>query len=109
MPETDVKTFEIEGIKYKAIFNPIATDNLIQNTQFCQQKLIEFAVEFEGKFSVSQTLIIMQREGRLVSLLTQYIGRADFEKEGVATFEVVKPFIDKHIKEIAERRKKMRK
>jgi hypothetical protein len=81
LPETNVKTFEIEGIKYKAIFNPIATDNLIQNTQYCQQKLIEFGVDFEGKFSVSQTLIIMQRQGKLVSLLTQFIGRADLKKK----------------------------
>jgi hypothetical protein len=109
LPETNVKIFEIAGIKYKAIFNPITTDNLIQNTQYCQQKLIEFAVEFEGTFSVSQALIIMQRQSKLVSLLTQFIGRVEFEKEGVATFEDIKPLIDKHIKEIAERRIQIRK
>ncbi len=109
LPEINIKTFEIEGIKYKAIFNPIDTDNLIQNTQYCPQKLIEFAVEFEGKYSVSQTLVIMQRKDRLISVLSQFIGQPEFEKEGVATFEEIKPIVDKYIGEVAERRRQMRK
>jgi hypothetical protein len=108
LPQTNARTFEVDGIKYKAIFNPISIDALILNTQYCQQKLIEFAVEFEGKFSVSQTLIIMQRQGKLISVLSQFIGRAEFEKDGVATFEDIKPLIDKHVREIAERRRQMR-
>jgi len=109
LPETNIKTFEVEGIKYKAIFNPLNKDTLIQDTKYFPQKLIEFAVEFEGTYSVSQTLIIMQRQGRLISVLTQFIGRPEFEKEGVATFEEIKPIIDKYIGEVAERKRQMRK
>lgn len=109
LPEINIKIFEIAGIKCKAIFNPVDTDKLIQDTKYCPQKLIEFSLEFERKYSVSQTLIIMQRSGRLVSELRQFIGRPEFRKEGVATFEEVKPVVDKFIKEVAERRKQMRK
>jgi len=109
LPETTIKHFEVEGIKCKAIFNPVPTDNLILNTQYCPQKLIEFALEFEGKFSVCQTLLIMQRQSKLISVLSQFIGRPEFEQEGVAAFEVVKPIVDKYIGEVAERRRQMRK
>lgn len=109
LPETDIKLFEVAGIKCKAIFSPRDTDKLIHDTKYCAQKLIEFALEFEGKYSLSQTLIIMQRNDRLVSELRQFIGRPDFQKEGVATFEEVKPVVDKFIKEVAERREQRRK
>jgi hypothetical protein len=108
LPEINIKTFEIEGIKYKAIFNPLNTESLIQDTKYCPQKLIEFAVEFEGKYSVSQTLIIMQRQDRLISVLSQFIGQPQFETEGVAAFEEIKPIVDRYIGEVAERRRQMR-
>jgi hypothetical protein len=109
LPETNIKIFETAGIKYKAIFNPLDTDKLIQDTKYCSQKLIEFALELDGKYSVCQTLIIMQRNGKLISVLSQFIGRPEFRKEGVATFEEVKPIVDKYIGEVAERRRQMRK
>jgi len=106
LPEINIKTFESYCIKYKAVFNPLGIDILIRDTKYCPQKLIEFAVEFEGKYSVSQTLIIMQRQGKLISILRQFIGRSLFEKEGVATFDEIKPVVDKYIGEVAERRKR---
>jgi hypothetical protein len=109
LPEINIKLFETKGIKCKAIFNPLDTTILIQDTKYCPQKLIEFALELDGKFSVCQTLIIMQRQGKLISVLSQFIGRPEFEQEGVATFEKIKPIVDKYIGEVAERRRQMRK
>jgi hypothetical protein len=109
LPETKVKIFEIAEIKYKAIFNPTFIDQLIDDSQYCQQPLIEIATEFEEKYSISYTLLIMQRKGKLMSVLRHRLGKSFFEKEGVATFDDIKPLIDKEIFEIAERRKHVRK
>jgi hypothetical protein len=108
LPEINVKKFEIEGVKCKAIFNPLDIDYLIQNTRYCQQKLIEFTIEFKGEYSVGQTLLMMQRQNRIVSVLSSSFGRLAFEKEGVATFEEIKPFVEKYIEEVAERRRQRR-
>lgn len=103
--EINFTKFETQGINYKVIYNPLDTEKLIQNTIYCSQKLIEFAIEIEGEFSVSHTLIIMQRQERLLSVLDQFYGQPLFEKEGIVSFEEVKPIIEKYIGEVAERRR----
>jgi hypothetical protein len=105
LPETEVKNFEIAGIKYKAIFNTIPIIDLIKASQYCQQPLIEIATEFEGKYSINYTLHIMHRQGKQISVLRHFFGQATFEKDGIATFDDIIPLIDKEIIEIAERRK----
>lgn len=107
LPETDVKILEIEGVKCKLIFNPLSMDNLIKNSQYCPQPLIEIATEFDGKYSIRYILFIMQRQGKLISVWRQFLGRTIFEKDGVASFDDIKPFIDKEIFEIVERRKQI--
>ncbi|MFM7895451.1 MAG: hypothetical protein ACKO8L_05850, partial [Flavobacterium sp.] len=109
LPETEIKIFEVAGINYKVIFNPTSIDQLIYDSQFCQQRLIEIAIELDGKYSINHTLVIMQRQGKLISVLRQFFGRPTFEKDGIATFDDIKPLIDKEIFEIVERRKQMRK
>lgn len=109
LEEIEVKQFEILGIKYKAIFNPIPVDELMQNSQYCQQKIVEIAIEFEEEYLIIQTLVIMQRQGKLVSVLSPLFGKTTFEKNGLATFDDIKPIIDKEVTEIAERKKQMRK
>lgn len=109
LPETKVEIFEISGIKYKVIFNQTSIGQLVNDSQFCQQPLIEIATEFKGKYSINYTLLVMQRQGKLISVLREFFGRPTFEKDGVANFDDIKPLIDKGIFEIAERRKQMRK
>lgn len=109
LPETKVQIAEIAEIKYKVIFNPTAIDLLIENSRYCQQPLIEIAIELDGKYAINHTLLLMQRQGKLISLLRHFFGRPTFEKDGVATFDDIKPLIEKEIFEIAERRKQMRK
>lgn len=109
LPESKNEIFEVAGIKYKAIFNPTSIEELIKNSEFCQQTLIEIATEFDGKYSINCTLLLMQRQGKLISVLRQFFGRPTFEKGGVANFDDIKPIIDKEIIDIAERIKQMKK
>jgi len=109
LPEQNTSTYSSFGITFKAIFNPISTEQLIENTLYCQQKLIEFALDFNGKFSVSQTLILKRRNGKLISLLRGIFGKPVFVKDGVSIFEDVKPLLEEYILGVAERRKGLRK
>ena len=104
LPETRVTLLEAYGIKYKALFNPEENEKLIQNTSYCPQKIIEFLFEFDGEFSINQTLILMRREGKLISVLQPLFGRPAFEKTGLATLEDVQLWVEKEIGEIAKRR-----
>lgn len=105
LPENKVQLFEVAGVKYKAIFNPIPIEQLTENTQYSRQTLIEIAIECDGKYSIDKTLVIMQRQEKIISALREFSGRASFEKFGIATFDDIKPIIDKQAFEIAERRK----
>lgn len=108
--QVNTKSFQVNGIKCKAVFNPLDMEALVQHTKYCPQKLIEFVIEFEGEYSsICQTLIIMQRQNQLTSVLSPFMGRPEFAKSGIATFEEVKPFVDKYIREVAERRRQTRK
>lgn len=107
LPETKVEKFEVAGINYKVTFNPTSVDQLVIDSQYCEQPLIEIAIELEGEYSALQRLVIMQRRGKLISALRPSFGLPVFEKEDVASFMDIKPLIEKEIFEIAERRKKM--
>lgn len=109
LSETEIMNLETSGIKYRAIFNTTPTETLIHNIEFCEQKLIEIAIEYEGNYSVSHTLTIMKRQGKMVSSLRSFFGKPIFEKEGLMTFDEIKPMIEKEIYEISERRKRMKK
>ena len=109
LPEIEVQEFVTSGIKYKAIFNTISVEQLIENSKFCQQKLVEITIEFEGEYTVSRKLTIMQRQGNLVSVLRQSLGKPVFEKNGLAPFADIKALVENEISEIAKRRKQLRK
>jgi hypothetical protein len=109
LSEVNTSTLCSFGITYKAIFNPISIEQLVENTRYCQQKLIEFALEHKGEFSVSQTLILKRRHGKLISLLRGVFGKPVFVKEGVAILEDVKPLLEEYISGVAARRKGLRK
>ncbi len=84
-------------------------ENLISDAKFCSQKLIEFALDLDGKSSVDNSLSLSFRNGKLISTLRGYFGKQIVEFDGIAKFEDTKPYIDKYMKEVYERRKAMRK
>jgi hypothetical protein len=109
LEEEEVKTLELYGIKCKVIFNELNVDTLVSNAEFCQQKLMEFQLELDGKYSITQTLSIFYREGKIFSSLKGFLGKPEFEKEGVATYDDVLSSFVKYVSEVSTRRKKMNK
>lgn len=107
LPEECIERFETAGIKAKLILNPIPVDQLIKDSCYCRQQLMQVAVELDGKYSILCTLFIQQRESRTVSLLIRSWNQLIFKKKGIATFQEIKPFLDKEIYAITERRRQM--
>ena len=71
--------------------------------------MIEFALEIEGKISIDYSLVLSYRNGKLISSLRGYFGKQIVEFSGIAKFADAKPYIEKYMNEVYERRKAMKK
>lgn len=109
LPDSNIEKFVSHNLTCQIRTNPKPQDKLVSDAKFCSQKLIEFALELEGKASVDNSLILSYRNGKLISCLRGYFGKQIVDFEGIAKFEDVKPYIDKYMKEVYERRKQMSK
>lgn len=99
--------FEAHGLICQARINPISKDTLRNNALFCSQKLIEFALELDGKTSINHSLLLSYRNNECISSLRGYFGKPILFFKDIVTIDVVKPQIEAYMKEVAMRRKKM--
>jgi hypothetical protein len=107
LTNSNIEKFVSHHLTCQIRTNPKPQDKLVLDAKFCSQKLIEFALELDGRASVDNSLILSYRNGKLISCLRGYFGKQIVEFEGIAKFEDVKPYIDKYMKEVYERRKQM--
>lgn len=107
LPDNNVEKFVSHNLTCQVRTNSNSQEELIFNAKFCSQKLIEFAIELDGKASVDNSLILSYRNGKLISSLRGYFGKQIVEFEGLAKLTDVKPYIEKYIGEVYERRKAM--
>lgn len=106
LPRTDFSSFEKYGLICRVFTNDNPIVELIQNAQFCTQKLMEFALELGGKVSVNHTLTLtLDEEMNVKSNLHGYFGNKKVSFAGIATLNTVKPYLEKYMKEVFERRK----
>ena len=99
--------FDAHGLTCQARINPINDEELKDNSLYCSQKLIEFALELDGTASVNHTLILAYRNKQLISSLRGYFGKEIIEFKKIAHLDDVKKYIESYMKEVAERRKAM--
>lgn len=105
LSDIDVEKFVAYSLTCQIRRNDKTDDELIYNAKFCSQKLIEFALELDGRASVNNSLILSYRNGKLISSLRDYFGRQIVEFGGLAKLSEVKPYIEKYIREVYERRR----
>ena len=106
LPDNNIEKFISHNLTCQIKTNSTAQEKLVSDAQFCSQKLIEFALELDGTASVDNSLILSYRNGKLISSLRGYLGKQIVEFDGIAKFEDVKPYIEKYMNEVFERRKK---
>jgi hypothetical protein len=105
LPQTKVTMHEASCIVYKVIYNTLPEIQLVENSFFCPQKLLEVEVDYKGNFSSFLTLVLTRRNGKVTSILRTLYGVQIFEAQKVTGFEDVKESIEKEITIVAERRK----
>lgn len=109
LPESNLEKFVSHNLTCQIRKNTKPQEKLISDAKFCSQKLLEFALEIDGEASVDNSLILSYRKGKLISTLRGYFGKEIIEFNGVANLEDVKPYIEKYMEEVSERRKVMSK
>ena len=107
LPESNIEKFISHNLTCQVRTNSTSIEKLISDARFCSQKLIDFALELDGKVAVENSLFLSYRNGRLISSLRGYFGKQIVEFDGVAKLADVKPNIEKYIGEVYERRKAM--
>lgn len=107
LPDNNLEKFVSHNLTCQVRTNSTPQDKLVSDAKFCSQKLMEFALELDGKASVDNSLILSYRNGKLISSLRGFFGKQIVEFEGLAKLTDVKPYIEKYIGEVYERRKAM--
>ncbi|WP_130734656.1 hypothetical protein [Flavobacterium sp. J27] len=105
LPKEPIERFVSHNLTCQVRVNPKPQEQLISDAKYCSQKLIEFALELDGRASVNHTLILFYRNGKLISSLKGYFGEEIATFDGIATLEEAKPYLEKYIGEVYNRRK----
>lgn len=106
--ETNIIRFEAYGLTCQARINNKSKEELSNNSVYCSQKLIEFALELEN-ITVNYTLNLRYKNNKQISSLNSYFGSKVAEFDKIANLDDAKPFIELYMKEVSERRKAMNK
>lgn len=106
LPKSDKHSFDAYDITCQVRINHKAEKEIIQNTRFCTQKLMEFALELDGKATVNHKLTVSSTKGEVISHLCSFFGRKEIYFPGIVSLEEVQPYLKKYMKEVSERRKK---
>ncbi|CAG0943123.1 hypothetical protein ANRL1_01214 [Anaerolineae bacterium] len=107
LPALNAETFESSGIACQIRRNARPIENIVKDAELCSQKLLQFAAVLDGSTSVSWTLDLRARNGKLRSYLKRYFGNVEESYEGIATLQNVLPHVRNWLKEVKERRKQM--
>jgi hypothetical protein len=97
--------FEAHGITCQIRRNHRPLTDVVRDAQLCSQKLLQFAAELDGSASVSWTLSVQARDGRIRSKLEQRFGRPIVHYDGVAALDDVRPHIEAWLGEVSQRRR----
>lgn len=109
LPMENVEIIEFKSLKSQIRKNLKSKHQLIQDAQYCSQKIYEFALEIDGKSTVDHTVLLSYTNGKLISTLRGYFGEKGVEFDGFVKLEQIIPFIKKYIEEVYERRKLLKK
>jgi hypothetical protein len=106
-PPPDLDFFKAYGITCQIRRNARPIDEILKDAELCSQKLLQFAAVLEGSASVSWTLALRVRDGRVRSYLKSYFGRVEESYDGIATLEDVRPRLQEWLRQVNERRRQM--
>lgn len=104
---TTPELIEAHGLACEIWPNTRQMDQILEGAKLCSQKLFQFALAVDGTQSISWTLAVRDRHGKVRSTLTPSIGSVRASFEGVADLEDVRPHLESWLGEVKERRQRM--
>ncbi|MBW1297909.1 hypothetical protein [Aquimarina litoralis] len=108
--DMEYDSFEEHTLTYRYWVHKVSIEELVHNAQFCTQTLMEFALELDGKARVDHRLTLtLDEEGNVMTHLCGYFGNKQVTFPKIANIEDVKPYLKKYMKEVFDRRQKMKK
>jgi len=108
LPENKtIEHFELYGIRCQVRSAEVAEQEIIQSSTYCSQPLFHFAMELDGRCSVSCRFDVRTRRGSTKTTWRNSLGRVEHRQDGLVTLLEAKALIQPYIKEVYERRRKM--
>jgi len=98
---------EAHGLICEIWRNTRSMDQILEDAKLCSQKLLQFVLVVDGISSISWTLAIRVRHGKVRSSLKRSLGSVHATFAGVPGLEDVRPHIESWLREVRERRKHM--
>lgn len=108
IPNDIAQSYEKHGIRYHIVTNPIPLPELLSNTRYCAQRLLEIDIELDGSRTRSWFLQALNRLGKTVFVLNPLFGRSILTKDTMFSIDEIRAIYEKHLFEVAQRRKKMK-
>ncbi|CAA6821454.1 MAG: Unknown protein [uncultured Sulfurovum sp.] len=107
---TDEKSFVFEwnGMVLEVCETTLKQEDLIKNTSFCTQKILECYVDKKRESPPEYSLVLSKKGNKVLSELHGYLGNREAIFNGLATFLDIKPYVQKYMDEVAQRRKEIR-
>ena len=99
--------YPIENSTCQVRTSPRPLEELLRGARYCSQPLFQFALELEGRNSVSMRVDLREKRGELHSLCRGYFGNASASMPGVATLAQARAWVDPYIREVRQRRREM--
>jgi len=101
----EINHVDLKGFIYQ---NSLPKDQLVRQAKYCSQKQFCFGVEPHPYKSITHTVLLMNRNGKMSSSLRGYFGAEIKGFNKIIELEDLIPMMKKNMEEISERRRKMK-
>ncbi|MFZ2644593.1 MAG: hypothetical protein WA117_26615 [Verrucomicrobiia bacterium] len=99
--------FEESGITCQVRRNPLSNDELRSRALLCSQTILEIAAELDGRAGTDWSLTLRIRNGIGKTHLRNYFGNQVTTFDGIPDLSVIRPPIDKWLRDVRKRRREM--
>jgi hypothetical protein len=105
LPKTNGTTLSAYGLISYVRFNPLDIVTLKRHACYHQQTLMEFRLDNQDAKHADHRLSLERRGDRFITRLSGYMGNNIAIFEHIAALEEIKPYIERYLCQVAERRK----
>jgi hypothetical protein len=108
LPESCIAhRWECSGITCQIRLDARPQDAIIEASRFCDQSIVQVALELDGRASISQRLSVRTRDGETKSRWRGYFGAVEHTFDGIPSLDELRPLVEEHAAAVRARRTAM--